>query len=334
MMHHWVRETKSRQLVAIVGAIALSVFFSGPALAASPAHPTINATKSSFVIPTGSANTWTLRLWSHGAFVGSATAKTGTLTVAVPRQSECTFQADVSATAPGGRPFFVVGWRTTLNSCGPPLTQTLAGHIYLCTPTGAPTTTEVSDGTLAATGPQSVTSQANPLTPLSVSSGTYAMTAGAPNGFLLVACGTTTTVAPDGQTAMASVTSPPGGAGMGIFYVSAPPVAAGGGSTGSTPGAGVTSSSDNPTPPTAPGHGATAADRSPAAATTPVSSGQLAFTGLNTGPPLLLGLILLSLGSVLVVFSSKRRSAALRGALITVSAKTRRGSSSSAGHTE
>jgi hypothetical protein len=40
-----------------------------------------------------------------------------------------------------------------------------------------------------------------------------------------------------------------------------------------------------------------------------VSSSHLAFTGMNTGPPLLLGLILLGLGALLVVHSATRRSA-------------------------
>ena len=89
---------------------------------------------------------------------------------------------------------------------------TLSGDIYLCS-NATPTTTEVSGGTLGATGPQSVATQANPLGPSTVYAGTYTMTATAPSGYQLSACGTTT--ASPTQTVMVAQN----GAGAGVFYV-------------------------------------------------------------------------------------------------------------------
>ena len=93
------------------------------------------------------------------------------------------------------------------------VTQTLAGHIYACN-TGATTTTEVSGGTLSASGPQTISAVANPLAPTQAAAGTYTMTATAPTGDILVICG-------DGQTSASSQSAivSAGGAGTGIFYV-------------------------------------------------------------------------------------------------------------------
>jgi hypothetical protein len=90
-------------------------------------------------------------------------------------------------------------------------TQTIAGHVYLCS-NGTQTTTEVPGGTLGATGPQTVATQPNPLGPVSVAAGTYTMTETNPPGYeLAAACGSTSNT----QT----VVVPSGGAGVGIFYV-------------------------------------------------------------------------------------------------------------------
>jgi hypothetical protein len=96
------------------------------------------------------------------------------------------------------------------------VTQTIAGHIYLCN-NGTKTTTEVPGGTLAASGPQTIAARPNPLGPTSVVAGTYTMTETNPSGYVLAsACGTTSSTQ--------SVNVPSGGAGVGIFYVTkAPP---------------------------------------------------------------------------------------------------------------
>ncbi len=253
---------------------------------------------------------WTLRLWSHGLREGSATAGSGVLVVSVPHTTDCTFQADVTVTPPEGQPTFYSGTRATMAECGaPPPTQTIAGHIYLCNPAGSPTTTEVAGGTVAATGAQTVGSQANPLAPTAVTSGGYTMTAGSPTGYLLVACGGSATVASGGLSASEPVTVPSGGAGVGLFYASAPPLGDSGGSVTSPPVAGVTASSDSPGAPSAPVPGATAAGHSSPAPPVPTSDSQLAFTGMNLAPPLLLGLTLLGLGTLLIVCSAARRRA-------------------------
>jgi uncharacterized repeat protein (TIGR01451 family) len=99
-----------------------------------------------------------------------------------------------------------------------PVTQTIAGHIYLCS-LGSQTVTEVSGGALSAGGPSSVASGPNPLAPTSVDAGDYTMTASSPAGYYLVACGGSATPNELGTSATDSVTVPSGGAGVGIFYV-------------------------------------------------------------------------------------------------------------------
>jgi hypothetical protein len=263
-------------------------------------------------VPAPTTFTWTLRLWSHGTLEGSDTGASGMLIVSVPHTSDCAFQADVSATAPGGRPFFYSGTRATMAACGRTPTQTLAGHIYLCTPAGAPTTTEVPGGTLSATGPQSLSTQANPLDPTSVASGNYTIAAATPTGYLLVACGGTAAVASGGLTASQSLTLASGSTAVGFFYASTPPASGGGGGasgssgnpgtspSGATASAGSASGSAAPVQgATAPGHGAIVQDVTAAGSS-------LAFTGMDAEPPLLIGLILFALGTVLVVWSRRR----------------------------
>ncbi len=180
-----------------------------------------------------------------------------------------------------------------------PPTQTIAGHIYLCSPGGVRTTTEVASGTLSATGPQTVASQANPLSPTTVNAGTYLMAASTPTGFLFVDCGGAATPAPDGLTASESLFVPSGATEVGLFYVSAPPVSAGGGTTG--PGSvGVPSMPDGPTPTALVPPAAIATGHSPLAKAVPVASTHLAFTGMNSGTPLLLGLSLFAAGLLLL----------------------------------
>ena len=90
-------------------------------------------------------------------------------------------------------------------------TGDLAGHIYDCE--SAATTTEVPGGTLAAAG---VTSApvANPMTPVTVASGTYPVTATSPAGYHLVACGANAT-----DTNIESIVVPANAHGVAVFYV-------------------------------------------------------------------------------------------------------------------
>src|SRR5205085_902986 len=69
-----------------------------------------------------------------------------------------------------------------------PPTQTLAGHIYLCS-SGSTTTTEVPNGTLSAAGPTAIAEQGNPLNATPVDIGSYVVSAGAPSGYEFVSCG-------------------------------------------------------------------------------------------------------------------------------------------------
>jgi hypothetical protein len=308
-----------RLLLAVGAGIGLSILFASSALAGTArAQPTISPTKSTFHIPAGTDSLWRLRLWSQGTLEGSTTGTSGVLIVVVPHTDTCSFQADVTTTPAGGDSSslaqgdwsFYSGMRATLTSCGgAPPTQTIAGDIFLCTANGSPTTTEVTGGTLAATGPQTVTAQANPLAPTSVADGGYTMTAVAPDGYDLVVCGGTATIGVDGQTASEPVTVPSGGTGVGLFYVAAPAALGGGGSsTPQTPVPGVTSSSNNSADSTAPVPVATAAGDSPPVAPLPTTSSQLAFTGIDPITPLLIGLLLLAIGSLLITVSGIRRS--------------------------
>jgi uncharacterized repeat protein (TIGR01451 family) len=110
-------------------------------------------------------------------------------------------------------------------NCAAPVSQTIAGHIYLCNNSN-PTNTEQSGGTLAAggTGLTTVGSTPNPLGATSVTTGDYTMTATPPTGYVLVACSGSSVPNGTGTSATESVTVPSGGAGVGVFYV-APVVA-------------------------------------------------------------------------------------------------------------
>ncbi len=120
--------------------------------------------------------------------------------------------ADLSALNCGGAP----APRPTVGQPG--LSQSIAGHIYLCNKSDQ-TTSEVSGGTLAATGPQTLGASSNPLGAIDVGAGVYTMTATTPSDYALVTCGGTSTPAWGGSTATESVAVPAGGAGVGIFYV-------------------------------------------------------------------------------------------------------------------
>src|SRR5947209_10713329 len=68
-------------------------------------------------------------------------------------------------------------------------------------------------GSLSATGPQTLSDQANPFGPTNVAAGDYTMTATAPAGFHLVVC------TGQGSTSTELVSVPVGGAGVGRFFV-------------------------------------------------------------------------------------------------------------------
>ena len=220
----------------------------------------------------------------------------------------------MTATAPAGYTLVVCSGSSTPNSSGStatqpvtvpsggtgvgifyvtPVTQTLSGHIYLCGNSN-PTTTEVSGGTLAASGPTTVSATPNPLAPTQVGAGMYTVTATAPAGYTLVVCSGSSTPNSSGSTATQPVTVPSGGTGVGIFYVVAsPPVAP-------SP---TTAASTNPA--------AASPPSSPSTATPPTSASEtptsLAFTGAAISFEWLLALVMVLLGSLLVVLGRRRR---------------------------
>ena len=192
------------------------------------------------------------------------------------------------------------------------VTQTIAGHIYLCD-NNNPTTTEVPGGTLAASGPSTVSSTANPLAPTQVNAGGYTMTATAPAAYTFVVCGGTATPDATGGSATEPVTVPSGGAGVGIFYVDA---------SSPTPTTGPTS-----TTPTSSGGSGSPSSAAPASTSPTTSSGAttsttpsattaaLAFTGAALWNEWLFGLIMVLSGSAMVVIGRWRRGADLKGSL-------------------
>jgi hypothetical protein len=295
-----------RQIAVFAGATGVVLGVAAPAVAWTPPPPHISSTQATFTIPTASPSTWRLRLWEMGVLEGSATAKSGTMTVAVPATASCTFQADVQVSAPGGTWTYFSGTRATVAGCGPP--STLAGDIDLCASTGTPTTTEVPGGTVGASGPQAVPSGPNPLVSTPVAAGTYSLTSAVPPGYLFVACGSTATLQASGATATETVVVPAGGAGVGSFYVvaTASPLP-----SPVSPGLGATATPSTPTVNAQSPSGAAAPVRSLKAVdqvvVVPVSSSQLALTGLNPRPLLLTGIALLSFGTLLVATSRLRR---------------------------
>ena len=231
----------------------------------------------------------------------------------------------MTATAPSGYQLVVCGGSSTPGASGStatesvtvpsggagvgifyvaPLSQTIAGHIYLCN-NGNPTTTEESGGTLGASGPTPVSATPNPLAPTEVGAGVYTMTATAPSGYQLVVCGGSSTPGASGSTATKSVTVPSGGAGVGIFYVVATPnvvtspttTSAGSGSSGSSGGSSPTTS-------------ASTTSATPSSVTTSPSSvttSPLASTGSPLSWEWFIGLILVLLGSALLVLGRWQR---------------------------
>jgi hypothetical protein len=299
-----------RLAVLLIGAGA-ACGLSAPAFASTPRPPKLSVTEATFSIPTGSASTWTLRLWSHGSLEASDAGTSGILTVTVPATSDCVFQADVSVTAPGGNPYYYSGSRATMPGCGP--LPTLAGDIYLCSATGA-TTTQVIGGTLTAAGPQTLAVQPNPMASTPVLSGDYTMTAAAPAGYLFVVCGGSAVVASNGSSATEAVPvsigdtgSESGGPGVGVFYVTstALPVRADGGIS-APPVSAATNAQTSPTPSLAT-TAVSLASRSAPVSLTAVGSSGLALTGMNTKPLLFLGLVALILGGLCTVASRVRR---------------------------
>jgi hypothetical protein len=100
-------------------------------------------------------------------------------------------------------------------------TGDLAAHIYDCS-NGTATTTEVGGGTVAASGPSTVASQANPLSPKAVDAGDYNVSATNPTDYHFVySCvGDTKGSHGTANAAGEKVNVPANGHGVAIFYVS------------------------------------------------------------------------------------------------------------------
>jgi hypothetical protein len=288
-------------LLAVAG---LGLTLSTSANASTPRQPTLSSTAASFAIPGGNASTWTLKLWSGGAMKGSDSGTTGTLTVPVPNvHAPCTFQADVSVTPPGGHSTFYSGVRRTFTGfCGTP-PSSIGGDIFLCSATGSPTTTEITGGMVGWTGPATQTPEGNPQGPDTVPAGTYTVTGDAPSAYAFVACQGSATIDASGSTASQSVVVPAGGSGFGSFYVTAVVP------SGSLGGSGPPTSPGSVGPSSSPGNSGPAGTLTTRKSTVPtkVSASQLAFTGMNTGPLLLVGLLALVLGTLATYLARLRR---------------------------
>ena len=100
--------------------------------------------------------------------------------------------------------------------------QHLVGHIYLCDGSNQ-TTTEVSGGTIGATGPSTVAAKANPIDDTTVNAGNYTVNATSPSDYHFVACGQGGVTIGTPTTANQSTNVPTNGTGTAIFYVSPNP---------------------------------------------------------------------------------------------------------------
>ena len=96
--------------------------------------------------------------------------------------------------------------------------QHLVGHIYLCDGNNQ-TTTEVSGGTIGATGPSTVAAKANPIDDTTVKAGNYTVNATSPSDYHFVACGQGGVTIGTPTTANQSTNVPTNGTGTAIFYV-------------------------------------------------------------------------------------------------------------------
>jgi hypothetical protein len=105
-------------IVVLLGALLL---LSVKAFASSPNRPAFTTapavTEAHFAIPPDNAATWTLRVWSQGVLLGSASGTSGTLSVPLPTTPTCTLQADLSTTGPGGKLHFNNGRRVHTMCC-------------------------------------------------------------------------------------------------------------------------------------------------------------------------------------------------------------------------
>ena len=98
--------------------------------------------------------------------------------------------------------------------------QAISGAILLCDPTGAPTTTAVSGGTITvSSGSSVVTTAHDQLSATHVAAGSYALGATAPSQYQFVTCGQSGVTIASPASASQSLTVPAGGSGRGVFYV-------------------------------------------------------------------------------------------------------------------
>lgn len=130
--------------------------------------------------------------------------------------------------APGSYTASIKGWDTDQTKpgadCGiaswtfqvqPVPKGSLSGDILLCA-SRAP----VSGGTISASGPQSKTAAATPVSYPQVTPGSYAMWAGAPQGYHFVPCNASATIV-SANTATLTVSVPANGSGNANFFVDA-----------------------------------------------------------------------------------------------------------------
>ncbi|MHB8682482.1 MAG: hypothetical protein ACYDA2_10375 [Acidimicrobiales bacterium] len=147
---------------------------------------------------------------------GASVSATTSVNPGPPLSPPTTTTTSTTTTLPTTTTTSTPGSTTTTTTV--PVVQTIAGYIYDCS-SGAPTIDEVPGGTISATGPSSVATTPDLLNPIPVAAGTYTMTATAPAGYHLVACGGSSSVTGSGAKATEPVAVPPAGHGVGIFYV-------------------------------------------------------------------------------------------------------------------
>jgi hypothetical protein len=329
---HTRRASKGAKGRVVKGGVASALAVVGLVAFATPAfaHENIVSATASCANPAGSGYTivWTIQNDFTLAEAVSVTSVTGglstlnsttygiaaspgqpysstTLTQTLPPSASGPITIDISSKWSDSFSTTDVGtYDLSQLHCAAPPRQTIAGHIYLCN-NANPTTTEVSGGSLAASGPSPVSATPNPLAPTDVGAGGYTMTATAPPGYGLVVCTGSSTPSASGTTATEAVTVPSGGAGVGIFYVVASSDVATSPTT-TSPGLGGSGTPGNASPSTSPSSPST----TPSSAATSISSlspPALAFTGASLTWEWFIGLVLILLGSMLLALGGWHR---------------------------
>jgi hypothetical protein len=147
---------RAAQGLLFVGALLLTSGLIAEAAAASNPTPWLSSQRAKFTIPADNPPTmkWTLNLWQiasggHQTLVGTDTATSGTLSIAVPKTSTCHFQVDLYRGV-----HYYSGYQKYITSCGTSSTTSSSSSSTSSSPptTSKPTPTTSKPKTSGGTG--------------------------------------------------------------------------------------------------------------------------------------------------------------------------------------